>query len=209
MTYGITMPSSPRAKRLASISLLVALALAGWFIGLSLFIRSASEIPPTGPLQKLDAIVVLTGGSNRVDTGFDLLAQGSGKKLFISGVYRGTDVKLLLNHWKSEAQGNFECCVVLGFEADNTAENALETVEWLRGENFNSLYLVTANYHLPRALLKFDEIAPGLDITPFPVVPDGINMKGWWRDSVTRNLILREYMKYVATYIWHKVGKLA
>jgi uncharacterized SAM-binding protein YcdF (DUF218 family) len=199
------LPHQP--KRIALVSLLVALTLACWFIGLSLFIRSASGIP-MGPLKKLDAIVVLTGGSNRVDTGFDLLEQGFGKKLFISGVYRGTDVKLLLNRWKAEPQNNLDCCVVLGFDADNTAGNAVETVNWLRKEGFHSLYLVTANYHLRRALLEFHDLAPDLDIVPFAVVPDKVNVKGWWRDSVTRNIILREYIKYLLAYTWHVIGKL-
>jgi uncharacterized SAM-binding protein YcdF (DUF218 family) len=187
----------------ACIGLMLTLAVAGWCAGLSSFIRSASILPPAEPLQKRDAIVVLTGGSNRLDAGFDLLEKGFGKKLFISGVYRGTEIKMLLKHWKDEPQSSLDCCVVLGFEADNTAGNAVETVDWLRKEHYASLYLVTANYHLKRALLEFNRIAPDLDIAPFPVTPDKIDLKLWWQSPVTRNLILREYMKYIAAYILH------
>ncbi len=196
---------TPHAKRLTCLGLLIALVFAGWFAGLTVFIRSTAALTPPAPalLQKLDAIVVLTGGSNRLDTGFNLLEGGFGKKLFVSGVYHGLDVKQLLKHWKAEPQGNLDCCVVLGFEADNTAENAVETVEWLHREGFHSFYLVTANYHLKRAMLKFTEIAPDLNITPFPVVPDGVDMDNWWRDGAIRMVILREYMKYIAVYIWH------
>ena len=193
---------SRKTKTLAGLCLAFTLVLAAWFIGLSVFVRAAAAPPPAGPLTKLDAIVVLTGGSNRVDTGFSLLEQGAGKKLFISGVYRGIELKQLLKHWKTEPQGNLDCCVALGFAADNTAGNAVETVEWLQKEDFHSFYLVTANYHIKRALLEFENIAPGLEITPFPVVPDKTEMKNWWRDPSTRNLVLREYMKYIATYIW-------
>jgi len=195
--------------RFARLSLLAVLALAAWFMGLSYFVRNASNLPPAGPFQKLDAIVVLTGGSNRLDVGFDLLERGYGKKLFISGVYRGTDVKQLLKHWKSEPQSNLDCCVVLGFAADNTAGNAIETAEWLKKEGFHSLYLVTSNYHIMRALLEFNEIAPGLNITPYPVVPDKIVINKWWQDSNTRSLVLREYLKYIAASIWHILGKFS
>lgn len=186
-----------------SCALLATLLAAGLFLGLSFFIKTASYPAPEGDLPQLDAIVVLTGGSNRVDTGFDLLEKGIGKKLFISGVYRGTEARQLLKRWKDEPQSNLDCCVVLGFEADNTAGNATETIEWLRKEGFHSLYLVTANYHIKRALLEFNRIAPDLDIVSFPIVPDRVDMNRWWQDPTTRNLILREYMKYVAVYFFH------
>lgn len=189
----------------SGLGLLLALCIAAWLYGLSAFVQSAAVELPTAPLKKVDAIVALTGGSNRIDTGFDLLEKGFAKKLFISGVYRTTDVKQLLKRWKDEPQGNLDCCVVLGFEADNTAGNAVETVEWLRKEGFHSVYLVTANYHIKRALLEFNALAPDLDITPFSVIPDRIDLVGWWNDPVTRRLILREYMKYVAVYVRYNV----
>ena len=148
-------------------------------------------MPAPKPVQKLDAIVVLTGGSNRLDAGFNLLEQGFGKKLFISGVGRGLDVKHLLKRWKAEPQSQLDCCVVLGFEADNTVGNAVETAEWLHKEGFHSIYLVTANYHIRRALLEFGRLAPDVVITPFPVIPDRSDM----------SLIMREYTKYIAAYI--------
>ena len=194
---------------IAFIGLLAALAVIGWLAGLAAFVRSAAALPPQEPLQKLDAIVVLTGGSNRLEAGFDLLEKGSGKKLFISGVYRGIEVRKLLKRWKDEPQSSLDCCVVLGFAADNTVGNAAETVDWLRKENFRSFYLVTANYHIKRALLEFLSIAPDLDITPFPVAPDKIDLNLWWQDPATRNLILREYMKYVAAYMLHGFRNLA
>ncbi|MFH1158750.1 MAG: YdcF family protein [Pseudomonadota bacterium] len=189
---------------LACLSLMAAHAVAGWFAGLFFFAQGLSPAPMAEPLQKRDAIVTLTGGSNRLDAGFDLLEHGLGKKLFISGVYHKTEVRQLLKRWRAEPQSSLDCCVVLGFEADNTAGNAVETVEWLRKEGFRSFYLVTANYHIRRALLEFNRLAPGLDIAPFPVVPDKFVVNGWWRDPATRSLVLREYMKYVAAYFFHR-----
>lgn len=189
---------------LACLSLIVLLAIIGWFAGLFVFVQNLSPTPMAEPLQKLDAIVTLTGGSNRLDTGFNLIERNLGKKLFISGVYHKTEVKQLLKRWKAEPQSNLDCCVVLGFEADNTAENAVETVAWLHKEGFHSFYLVTANYHMKRALLEFNRLAPDLDITPFPVVPDHFVTNGWWRDHITCTLILREYIKYIAAYIFHR-----
>lgn len=164
---------------------------AGWLTGLAIFVRDVSSFAAPKPPQKLDAIVVLTGGTNRLDTGFNLLEEGYGKKLFISGVYRGVDVKQLMKRWKDEPQSSLDCCVILGFEAASTEGNAVETVEWLRKEGYHTLYLVTANYHLRRALLEFGRIAPDLAITPYPVLPDKLD----------NTVILREYTKYLASFV--------
>lgn len=187
---------TPRAKLISLAGLTAALAFACWLAGLLAFVRDTAALVQPDLRQKKDVIVVLTGGSNRLDAGFDLMEKGLGRKLFISGVYRGLDVKKLLKRWKDAPQSLLDCCVVLGFEADNTAGNAAETVKWLHQQNYRSLYLVTANYHIKRALLEFRDAAPDLDITPYPVAPDGIYLANWWKNEASRNVILREYMKY-------------
>ena len=167
------------------------LVLGSWLMGLSAFVNDIVAMRTVKPAEKLDAVVVLTGGSNRLDSGFNLLEQGYGKKLFISGVYKGLDVNRLLKRWKAEPQGKLDCCVVLGFEADNTVGNAVETAAWLHKEGFHAIYLVTANYHIRRALLEFGRLAPDVAITPYPVIPD----------KYDNLLIMREYTKYIAAYV--------
>ena len=167
------------------------LILGSWLMGLSAFVSDIVAMRAVKPAEKLDAIVVLTGGSNRLDSGFNLLEQGYGKKLFISGVYRGVDVKRLLKRWKAEPQSNLDCCVAVGVEAADTVGNAVETAEWLHKEGFHAIYLVTANYHIRRALLEFGRLAPDVVITPYPVVPDKY-------DNI---LIMREYTKLIAAKI--------
>ncbi|MGH7123420.1 MAG: YdcF family protein, partial [Stellaceae bacterium] len=117
-----------------------------------------------------DAIVVLTGGSQRVQTGLQLLTAGKAKKLFVSGVYHGTDVTALL-HAQSQSPDAVQCCIVLGHAADNTYGNALETAAWMRQEGYRSLRLVTANYHMRRAQLEFARAMPEARIIPHPVFP--------------------------------------
>jgi uncharacterized SAM-binding protein YcdF (DUF218 family) len=191
-----------RLSKPAKLGLVAFLAVfALWLGGLEWFTRGiVLNAPPDA--RPVDAVVVLTGGSNRLETGFDLLKKGMGKKLFISGVYHGVDVKQLLDKWKKEDHSGLDCCVVLGFEADDTIGNARETLHWMREEKFNSAYLVTANYHMERALLVFKTVAPGVQVTAWPVNPEGLDMANWWRDANYRTLILHEYMKYIATLAW-------
>ena len=55
-----------------------------WLFGFLVF---AQKIPDRvqKPKKKTDAIVVLTGGSLRLEAGLELLAQKYAKKLFVSG----------------------------------------------------------------------------------------------------------------------------
>jgi len=170
---------------------IVALILAGWLAGLYAFVNDMTAMSSPKPEQNVDAIVVLTGGSNRIDVGFSLLNQNFGKKLFISGVYKGLDVKRLLKRWKAEPKSKLDCCVEIGVEAMDTAGNAVETAEWLHKQNFHSIYLVTANYHIRRAVLEFTRLAPDVALTPYPVIPE----------KYDNLLIMREYAKYLAAYV--------
>src|SRR6266403_2554791 len=64
-----------------------------WFAGLVWFATVPSAEAGTEPT---DAIVVLTGGSQRLNSGIALLREGKGRKLFISGVNHNVDLEDLL-----------------------------------------------------------------------------------------------------------------
>ena len=66
----------------------------------------------TKSLSKTDAIIVLTGGTGRLETGLQLLSEGYAKLLFISGVARGLDVQALLKV-VSRNRNDFACCIVV------------------------------------------------------------------------------------------------
>lgn len=188
----------------AQTLLAVLFVLAAWLGGLYAFTKPL-DTPPPPPLLQADAIVVLTGGSNRLQKGFELLDQGFGKQLFVSGVYQGVEVRELLDLMRDEAlarhnDGEKEIIaqkVVLGFEASDTIGNAAETAGWMQQQGYTTFYLVTANYHMRRALAEFAEQAPGLRPLPYPVIPDGLDMTNWWRNKTHRTLIIREYMKFL------------
>lgn len=176
------------------------IAFALWLGGLVWFTRSIDAIGEGVPSVKADAIVVLTGGSNRLQKGFDLLDAGYGSKMFISGVYQGVAVKELLHLWKKDSDNKLQDAVTLGFDADDTIGNAIESAAWLKTNKAERFYLVTANYHLKRALLEFRMEKAG-EAIPYPVTPEGLDMRDWWRNKQHRSLIVREYSKYVFTLI--------
>jgi uncharacterized SAM-binding protein YcdF (DUF218 family) len=188
----------PRRRLSRSAALLLALAIP-WLCG---FLWFASRIPAEiGDAEsETDAIVVLTGGSLRVQSGLALLAAGKAKKLFVSGVYHSTDVAALLKVSRQSPE-NVTCCIALGYEADNTLGNAVETAQWMRQEGFHSLRLVTASYHMPRSMLEFSRVMPELRIVANPVFPESVRQEHWWASPVTTTLILVEYHKYLLSLV--------
>jgi len=185
------------------------LAFGGWVAGLFLFaaqIAAANEPVIDTFLQPTEAIVVLTGGSERLSTGLDLLMAGKGKKLLISGVPQEVNLKnILAKH--SVSQELRDCCILLGHAADNTVGNADETRAWMAAEKYVSLRLVTAHYHMPRSLLIFKQALPGIEIVPHPVIPDSVKLRDWWTRSGTASLLIAEYNKYLYVLAIEKLGK--
>ena len=186
--------SGPRwLRRLVVAAVIAALS---WLGGL---IWYAGQIPIPGPPRSgnTEAIVVLTGGSGRLGEGLRLLAEGRAQKLFISGVYRGVDVRVLLQ-MAARKPDNVECCITLGYAADNTAGNAWETAAWMVGQGYRSLRLVTASYHMPRSLLEFRRTMPDFEILAHAVFPERFRHADWWHWPGSTALVISEYNKYLA-----------
>lgn len=144
-----------------------------------------------------DAVVVLTGGSGRVDVGLALLAERRAQKLLVTGVARDVDLDQLLRVSMRQDARNLRERITLGHEAGDTAGNARETAEWMAREGLSSLRLVTASYHMRRSLLEFHRAMPNARIVPHPVFPVGFRLAEWQRWPGTMSLLISEYSKYL------------
>ena len=172
-----------------------------WFAGLLWF----STLVPSGgepPATRTDAIVVLTGGTGRLDMGLSLLEKAYAKQLFVSGVARGVDVATLLRV-AQRAPKELDCCISVGYRADDTAGNAAETAGWVTRRQVKSIRLVTASYHMPRSLIEFRHAMPGVDIVPHPVYPSQFKRRQWWLWPGTATLLASEFNKYLIARIKH------
>jgi uncharacterized SAM-binding protein YcdF (DUF218 family) len=189
---------------LFALAILVLLPVAAFGIGLGRFAASL-PLTPAEPDRKTDAIVVWTGGADRVSTGLELLATGHARKLFISGVGHDTTLDSLLRVSRPQNVDlrtvDLRCCVVLGREAFDTIGNAAETATWMRGEQYTSMRLVTAAYHMPRALLILENVLPGSTVVPHPIVPSGFDPVRWWSSRESRSVLAGEYVKYLVARV--------
>lgn len=204
-------PSSPATTSgAAQVRALIASALVSaacvmvtWLAGLLWF---ASTLPAAvdDPTTHTDAIVVLTGGSERIETGFKLLSAGLAERLFVSGV--GEQVRAGSLVARTDAlPPDLADKVAVGSSAYDTPGNATETAAWVHDQHVASIRLVTAGYHMRRALLEFHAAMPQVRIVPHAVFP-AVVKSDWWRWPGTASLIAREYTKYVVSWARQNLG---
>jgi uncharacterized SAM-binding protein YcdF (DUF218 family) len=164
------------------IKRILALGLLAWILGFAWF---ALVLPQPATSVKTDAVVVLTGGANRIDRGLFALSKNYAPRLLISGVDRDVRPSELAVQYAGYDR-LFKCCIDLGFEAVDTRSNALETARWAAKNDVKSLRLVTNDWHMRRARLELDKALPN----NVRVVNDAVSTRP------TFNMLFTEYNKY-------------
>jgi len=150
--------------------------------------------------RKADGIVVLTGAAARIPDAIELLAAERGKRLLISGVYRATSSREIARLTPLYSK-YFSCCIDLDRSALNTLGNALQAKRWAREHNFNSLIIVTSNWHMPRAMTELAHQLPDVTLVPYPVISSKVKNDPWWSNGATARLLAAEYLKYLFALI--------
>ena len=181
-------------KFLAAIAIVALI----WLVGLFAFAQRVRDLTPAPEPERAQGIVALTGPSaERVNAAIRLLENGKGRRLLISGVNR----EVRRQELRALTPGSnqlFNCCVDLGFEAEDTSGNAQEIAAWAHAKGYNQLIVVTSDYHMPRSLLEIRSAAPELELTPYAVSTPSLDNSRWWRAAVTARRMTLEYVKYLA-----------
>ncbi len=175
-----------------TLGLVAALLLAGGFFWFAMHVDSQE----TTIERKADGIVVLTGGAGRIPDAIELLAAERGKRLLITGVHRDTRAREIARLTPLYAK-YFACCIDLDRSALNTFGNALETKHWATEHNFNSLIVVTSNWHMPRAMAEIRHQLPLATLIPYPVISERAKTEPWWSNPESMRLLVGEYFKYL------------
>ena len=170
--------------------------LLGWLLGFAAFMLSLGK--PRGAIVT-DAIVVPTGGAGRIDRGLELISGHAAKRMLITGVGRGVrPIELALQYRVSPRI--FDCCIDLGHEAVDTRSNGAETARWVARHGYNSVRLVTSNWHMPRARMELTHALPA-DIT---VIGDPVG-----DDTPGITMLFGEYNKFLLRRfaLWFGIGQ--
>lgn len=187
------------------IFFIVLVGIATWAGGFLLYVKNIQQtrnevFAETPDINNVtDAIVVLTGGSERIKHAIFLLDLNYANKLFISGVNKEVKLNelLILHGYSPVKKAELAKRIELGYSAIDTIQNAEEIAAWVRKNNINSIRLVTSNYHMKRAMLEIQDKTPNIKIVPYSVIPLNIRVDKWWDFTSTRELLLSEYNKYL------------
>ncbi len=190
-------------RTLAGLAGGVVIALA---IGFVLFAATISHYTPR-PIDSTadvlagrgaDAIVVLTGGEQRVQEALKLFSVGQVRRLKITGVNRALGLADLKRR-AGLSPMLFDCCIDIDHAAD-TAANAEATRAWVQTWGFSRLIVVTSNYHMPRSLAELARALPGIDLVPHPVLSPNYKTETWWLHAGTAKLVATEYAKFLPSF---------
>ena len=154
---------------------------------------------------KSSNIVILTGGTNRIKDGLNIINHfDKSKRIKFKILVSGTGKGFSKNSLIKQIGPNFnpkliECCIYLDSVSKNTLTNAIETSKWANRNDLKEFILITSNYHMPRAILEFKNVMPNHKIYTFPITPRKHNIKEWMRSYETFSLIFKEFCKYIVS----------
>lgn len=189
---GRMRPASQWLRPLATLAgVLIALFVFGFALFATVVMRE-----PTPLTRHADGIIVLTGGDFRILEGGRLLNERRAGRLLISGVNPVTSRDDLLKLSGIDT-ATFNCCVELGYSAQDTVGNAEEARAWVSGQRIKSLIVVTSSYHMPRSLAELALAMPGVELIPHAVVPRKFRNREWWLQPTAARLMLSEYVKFL------------
>ena len=116
-----------------------------------------TKIDDINMFDEIDAIIVLTGDKNRIAHGINILKNGSGQRLLISGVNEKISNTKIKDLYGVDVNSKklFDCCIDIDRISKNTFENSRETYIWSKELGFRNLLIVTSHYHVPRVKLEF------------------------------------------------------
>jgi len=182
-------------KNLLTVYIISGFALV-WLLGFAYFCTVIYGYTKQTPEQTKEpaGIAVLTGGRHRIAKGLELLENGKGKRLLISGVQKGVRLDEIAAREKVHIYDDMP--VDLGYEATTTVGNAKEIKAWADKHKFAVIYAVTSFYHIPRSRLELQKIMPEKDIRFVAVNSEYISPE-WWKNFGSFKFLAAEYSKFL------------
>ncbi len=184
---------SPWRRGLVALPVMAVAALLALAGGLVAFVVAIDRLAPPSGISA-DALVVLTGNHERIETGIALIQAGIAPRLLISGVDGEASANVVRGHPGGDSL--FDCCIDFGLTARSTFDNAREARQWAQGKAIGSLVVVTSDFHLPRAMIHFTRAFPRTTLIPYPV-ESSPPVATWYRHRGFAILLVEEYLKYL------------
>lgn len=168
-------------------------------------------LSPQNKLEKVDAIVAISGGETveRVNEAVKLYQQDYAPVIIFSGAARDRGV--------SNAESMQQLAIKAGIpedkiltekQAKNTFDNAKFVKDLIQSRGMDSIVLVTSPYHQRRAYLTFRQIlGPDIKILNHSSADSAWRKRGWWKEPWPRALTFSEIQKIIILpVVWSTIG---
>ncbi|MEK5398932.1 YdcF family protein [Paenibacillus sp. FSL K6-2859] len=147
--------------------------------------------------KQSDAIIILSGGQDRIKKAVELYNFGYAPKIILSNA----------KELASSAGDMLQTALNLGIPkeaiytenaAESTYQNAEFTLPIMKGHNFQSAIVVSSEFHMRRVKLLFDRVYKdsGIELT-YVGSTSGYNAKRWWSDRKSGETTFNEYVKMI------------
>jgi uncharacterized SAM-binding protein YcdF (DUF218 family) len=156
------------------------------------------------PLARADAVIAVSGdGEERVRTASELLLQGYGRLLILSGGPGGGTGSTDQLVQYARRSGVPDPLILRDEGATSTLENARGSARLMRAHGLSTGILVTSPYHMRRAIIIFRSVfrAQRLSVRAYPARNSFFEVREWWTRRQDRELVEREYLKLAAFLI--------
>ncbi len=188
------------SKGLQAVAFLVVVAL---LIGFASFAGRVSSMERPDPGLRADAIIVLTGDRGRLAAGGEALRVGQASRMLISGVHSAVSEADILAQ-TGLPQSQLDCCITLGRQARDTVGNAAESAQWAAASGYQSLIIVTSDYHMPRSLLEMKRAMPDAEFIAYPV-----RSTPPWLEIANLRVWVLEFAKYAMVWLTQRFAEPA
>ena len=189
----MTLPRIKWPQALTALAGTIIVLILLWAAGFAWFVARTAQHAALP--EHADGIVAFTGGAERVETALQLLAEHRADRLLLSGIGGGAELAQLA-HRAGLAPAPLADRVTLGRQAATTRGNASETSAWAEANAIHTLIVVTAYYHMPRALTELRRALPGVALYPLPVLAEDRPGSG-----APLRLMAEEYTKFLAAEV--------
>ncbi|MGN7763264.1 YdcF family protein [Paenibacillus sp. 22594] len=165
---------------------------------LTLFFYNAGRFLEVNQNQrKSDVIIVLSGGSGRLEKGAELYKENYALYLLLSNAKESTSTSGDVLQ-TALALGIPQDAILTENAARSTYQNAELTLPIMKQHGFTSAIVVSSEFHMRRVKLLFDHIYKnsGIELT-YIGSDSGYNAKRWWSDEYSRETTFSEYTKMI------------
>jgi len=155
-------------------------------------------LSPSDNLTKADAIVVVSGDTDRIQHAIDLYKQGYAPKLILSGAAKeGFTSNALAMQIEASQSGIPSEDVILEEKAYNTYENATYTKEIVLSQGIKNIILVSSPYHQRRVYETFKNVFKGSEVKlqNNPSTYSSWRSDSWWKSDKNLHLTQEESLK--------------